>query len=160
MNQLKLIEMKTISFTKVNLPFGWLGNMSPYPIEYDGKTWRTSEALFQALRFGSEEIREMIRAEKSPMGAKMKAKKYREHMNIKPLSEEDTKNMQMCIRLKLEQHPDLQDELASTQGNQIVEDVTSRPRGSGLFWGAMKTDSGWEGKNVLGKIWMEIREKQ
>lgn len=152
--------MKTISFTKVDLPFGWLGNMSPYPIEYDGKTWRTSEALFQALRFGSEEIREMIRAEKSPMGAKMKAKKYREDMSIKPLSEEDIKNMQMCIRLKLEQHPDLQVQLASTQDKQIVEDVTSRPRGSGLFWGAMKTDSGWEGKNVLGKIWMEIREKQ
>ena len=36
-----------IAFTKVALPFGWLGNMAPYPVTYGGKAWRTTEALFQ-----------------------------------------------------------------------------------------------------------------
>jgi ribA/ribD-fused uncharacterized protein len=151
--------MESISFTKVALPYGWLGNMSPYPIEYKGKTWRTSEALFQALRFDNEEIQEEIRAEKSPMGAKMKAKKHKTLMNIIPMGDIDVENMRMCIRLKCEQHPGLMDELLKTNGLPIYEDVTSRHRGSGLFWGAMQTDKGWEGKNILGKIWMEIRSK-
>lgn len=149
-----------IGFTKVSLPFGWLGNMSPYPITYDNKIWKTSEALFQALRFDDDEIREIIRLEKSPMGAKMKAKKYKSRMKIAPLSKEDVSNMKMCVTLKLDQHPGLLEELSSTRGMEIYEDVTSRPRGSGLFWGAKKTDTGWEGDNILGKIWMSIRDNK
>jgi len=152
--------MESISFTKVALPFGWLGNMSPYPVEYNGKTWRTTEALFQALRFEDEEIREVIRAEKSPMGAKMKAKKHKSLMNITPMGHLDIENMRMCVKLKCEQHPGLVDQLLKTDGLPIYEDVTSRPRGSGLFWGAKKLDDGtWEGENILGKIWMEIRSE-
>ncbi len=152
--------MESISFTKVALPFGWLGNMSPYPIEYNGKTWRTSEALFQALRFKDEEIQEAIRAEKSPMGAKMKAKKYKSLMDITPMGRLDIENMRMCVRLKCEQHRGLVSQLVKTDGLPIYEDVTSRPRGSGLFWGAKKLDDDtWEGENILGKIWMEIRSE-
>ena len=150
--------METISFTKVSLPYGWLGNMSPYPIEYNGKTWRTSEALFQALRFNDEQIREEIRLEKSPMGAKFKAKKYKHLMDIEPQSIQDVENMRMCVKLKLEQHPDLKRELELIGDLEIYEDVTSRPRGSGLFWGAMKTDNGWIGENILGKIWMDAKK--
>jgi hypothetical protein len=28
-----------ISFTKVPLPYGWLGNMSPFKIKYNGAQW-------------------------------------------------------------------------------------------------------------------------
>ena len=150
--------MEVISFTKVALPFGWLGNMSPYPIVYKGQKWRTTEALFQALRFDDEEIIEAIRLEKSPMGAKMKAKKYKECMVIAPMGDDDVENMRMCVRLKCQQHPSLREELLKTDGLPIYEDVTSRPRGSGLFWGAKRLDDGtWEGRNILGKIWMEYR---
>ena len=64
-----------IKFTKVSLPYGWLGNMAPFPVMYKGKKWLTIEALFQALRFEDEKIIEEIRLEKSPMGAKMKVQK-------------------------------------------------------------------------------------
>lgn len=56
--------MEVVSFTKVSLPHGWLGNMSPYPINFGGVIWRTSEALFQSLRFKDNEIKELIRVEK------------------------------------------------------------------------------------------------
>jgi predicted NAD-dependent protein-ADP-ribosyltransferase YbiA (DUF1768 family) len=42
--------MNEIWFTKVNLPYGWLGNMAPYPVLHDGCSWLTTEALFQAMR--------------------------------------------------------------------------------------------------------------
>jgi ribA/ribD-fused uncharacterized protein len=147
-----------VSFTKVALPFGWLGNMSPYPITYKGKEWRTSEALFQSMRFDDEEIIEAIRSEKSPMGAKMKAKKHKSKMVVEVLSSEDIDNMVLCINLKIGQHLDLKKQLIGTNKAIIVEDVTSRPRGSGLFWGAALTEAGWNGRNVLGKVWMDIRD--
>ena len=93
-----------ITFTKVKLDYGWLGNMSPYSISYEDKEWRTAESLFQALRFDDDEIREMIRLERSPMGAKMKAKKYADKMVVEPMSDKDVGNMELIIRLKIEQH--------------------------------------------------------
>ena len=151
---------KIITFTKVKLPYGWLGNMSPYPIEYEGKEWRTTEALFQALRFEDEEIRELIRSQKSPMAAKMMAKKHRELMKIQPMSDEDYGNMALCLILKLKHHPNLIDDLLETGNSIIVEDVTSRgSKGSNLYWGAMLDENGdWIGENKLGRSWMYLRE--
>lgn len=151
--------METIAFTKSKLPYGWMGNMSPFPINFNGDTYRTSEALFQALRFSDNEIKELIRAEKSPMGAKFVAKARVDQMSIKPLSEVDVLNMNMCLVLKLNQHPELVEELVQTGDVLIVEDVTKRGnKGSNLFWGAMLVDGKWEGKNVLGNMWMNLRK--
>ena len=94
---------QVIGFTKVALPYGWLGNMSPFPIEYEGKTWRTTEALFQSLRFDDESIKELIREQKSPMAAKMVAKKHRANM-LTLTQEEDYLNMMMCLILKIKYH--------------------------------------------------------
>ena len=146
-----------ITFTKVKLPYGWLGNMSPFPIKYNGKEWRTSEALFQALRFKDEEIREIIRAEKSPMGAKMKAKKHKELMVVVPMSEKDVENMKMCVKLKMDQHENIRFRLKSTRKSLIIEDIGNRKGGRHLFWGAKKVDGKWIGKNMMGKIWMSFR---
>ena len=149
-----------IGFTKVALPYGWLGNMSPFPIEYDGKTWRTTEALFQALRFDDAEIKELIREQKSPMAAKMMAKKYKSQMTILPLSTIDLLNMEMCVKLKIEQHPELAKELISTGNLEIIEDVTRRgSAGSNLYWGALNDNGEWVGLNNLGKIWMKLRDQ-
>ena len=83
-------KIVVIEFTKVDLPYGWLGNMYASPISYEGKIWLTSEALFQALRFEDEEIRELIRLEKSPMGAKMKAKGNKvSNLKVKEIEMED-----------------------------------------------------------------------
>jgi ribA/ribD-fused uncharacterized protein len=149
---------KYIGFTKVALPHGWLGNMSPHPIVWNNKLWKTSEALFQALRFDDEAIQEKIRLEKSPMGAKFKAKGNREYTKIAPLSEADLENMKLCVKLKLESHPEIKQQLKNTGTAILFEDVTARPRGNNLFWGAMIKGDALIGENYLGKIWMELRE--
>jgi ribA/ribD-fused uncharacterized protein len=151
--------MGVIAFTKVALPYGWFGNMAPFPLVWDEKTWRTSEALFQARRLGpGDPGREEIRAEKSPMGAKMASKRSADRRVVVPLSENDILLMEDVLRLKLEQHPHLRGELLATGDATIIEDCTSRPRGTGLFWGAAKQpDGSWKGENVLGKLWMKLR---
>lgn len=149
-----------IGFTKVALPYGWLGNMSPYPIEYGKATWRTSEALFQAMRFDDEEVREAIRAEKSPMGAKFKMKAHKEKIIVEPHSKLDVLNMAMCLKLKVQQHPELKEWLIETGDAYIYEDVTARGnKGGNLFWGAMLVDGELVGENTLGKLWMSLRKQ-
>ena len=143
---------------KVKEEGGCWGNMAPFRVTYNGTEWLTTEALFQALRFDNEEIREAIRAEKSPMGAKMKAKKHKSEMVIEPLSEADINNMRLVLRLKIEQHPELRETLIESGDAFIVEDCTKRQRGSGLFWGAALIDGSWVGQNWLGKLWMELRQ--
>ncbi len=152
--------MEYITFTKVKLPYGWLGNMSPYPIEFGDKKWLTSEALFQALRFNDNEIQELIRVEKSPMSAKMVMKKNKQFITVEPHSTKDVLNMKMCLKIKLKHHPHLVDELINTGDKIIIEDVTARgDKGGNLFWGAMLVNDKWVGENVLGKLWMEIRKE-
>jgi predicted NAD-dependent protein-ADP-ribosyltransferase YbiA (DUF1768 family) len=153
-------KKKYLGFTKVALPLGWLGNMAPFPVTYMGKRWNTTEALFQALRFEDEEIREKIRAEKSPMGAKMKSKSLRKvfALDVEPLSKKDIRNMILCVKLKLEQYPELKEELKKTGDHILYEDVSSRKgRGSSLFWGAYLQDGELVGQNILARIWMKER---
>ena len=145
-----------IAFTKVKLPGGWLGNMAPYPVTYGGKEFRTTEALFQCYRFAHKpEIFEEIRAQKSPMAAKMIAKKHRADMLLAEAS--DIFRMRTCLRLKIEQHPELREKLLETGDALIVEDCTNRDRGTARFWGAVLVDDEWQGRNMLGKLWMELR---
>lgn len=155
---------EVIAFTKTKLPYGWLGNMSPYPLEFGGKQWRTSEALFQALRFKDKAIQELIREEKSPMSAKMVMKDNIALVTLKIHSQKDVSNMKMCLIIKLEQHPELIEELINTGDKIIIEDVTTRGDvGGNCFWGAMLVEHEdgfhWVGKNTLGLLWVELREK-
>jgi len=151
-----------IAFTKVKLPYGWLGNMAPYPVKHGGKRWRTTEAQFQALRFDParhRKIIEAIRANKSPMSAKMIAKRHKEQMVVVPRSRKDVANLEMVLRLKLRHHPELKQQLLDTGDETIIEDCSRRLGGSGMFWGAAWQDGQWVGKNMLGKAWMRLRER-
>jgi ribA/ribD-fused uncharacterized protein len=153
--------MAYISFTKTELPYGWLGNMFAAPITYNGQIWRTSEALFQALRFEDVTIREMIRNEKSPMSAKMVAKQkvYRTKRVVEPMTTEDIENMRLCLRIKFDQHSELREKLLKTEDHIIFEDVSARNRARHKFWGAVKTNGQLDGQNMLGNLLMELREE-
>ena len=144
-----------ILIRKVADDHGWLGNMSPYPVTWEGKQFRTTEALFQSMRFKDEDIIEEIRSQKSPMAAKMIAKRYKARMVVVPMSEEDLQNMKLVLGLKVEQHPEIGSKLIETGTEEIIEDCTRRARGSGLFWGSALVDGklGWGkyvGRNVDG----------
>ncbi len=149
-----------IVFNTVKGKYGWLGNMAPFPIRYQNQIWRTSEALFQAMRFEDKTVREMIRNEKSPMAAKMKAKKMKHLMVVEPMSDFDLENMGKCVRLKFEQHPELVEALVKTGNEIIIEDIGNRNGERHLFWGAKKiSETEFEGKNRMGEILMELRKE-
>lgn len=152
--------MKNVWFKKVAEEYGWMGNMAPYPIKFDGKVWRTSEALFQSMRFDDDNVKEIIRGEKSPMGAKMKAKKNRDQMVVVPMSELDVENMRKCVKMKFDAHPQLKRQLMNTKDSFIYEDIGNRNGERHKFWGAKKwSESEGAGNNMMGKILMDLREE-
>ena len=153
----------SIWFKKVKEPNGWMGNMAPYPITHNGQVWRTSEALFQSMRFNDPLIKDVIREDKSPMAAKMIAKKtiYRKHRIIKPMSPQDIANMEACVLLKFQQHPKIAGMLMATGSHPIYEDASGRNKVNDLFWGTHRDPKNpimpIIGQNMMGEILMKVR---
>ncbi len=152
-------KSEVVSFTKVALEYGWLGNMFRSPISEGGEIWLTSEALFQSKRFDNPEIKELIRNEKSPMRAKMKAKKNQDEMVIVPRSEEDVELMRKVVKMKFDQNPLLKSKLKALKGKVIVEDIGNRKGDRHLFWGAKLVNEEWVGGNWMGTILMDLRDE-
>lgn len=139
--------------------YGWMGNGSPHPVEYQGTKHATTEGLFQWLRFeGHKEIQNQIAAGKSLLEVKLIAKKNRSLLE-NPDSERDLNRMRLALALKIKQHPDLGKQLLATGDKLIVEDRTARPRGDAFYWGLALIDGQWVGENWLGQLWMELRDK-
>jgi len=153
--------MREIAFTKSKAPYGWMGNMSRFPVTWEDKTYGSTEHLFQAMRFGlNTKWAELVRVVDNPYEAKQVARANREHMIVEPCSEEDLANMYQCLVCKIKAHEQLRIELIGTDDAMIYEDVTYRGDvNSNLFWGAMKLpDGSWKGKNAVGELWMKVRK--
>lgn len=156
-----------ILIRKITESGGWLSNMSPHPIVYEGQKWWHAEALFQAMRFAPDdkEAREAVREPRSPMKAKMIAKKFKVRKIVVPLSGADVENMRLCLRLKMDAHGNLRQKLIASGERLLVEDCSARGRRvNNLFWGALRVPDescplgyAWEGHNMLGRLWMEER---
>lgn len=159
------MSTQIIPFRRVRDAYGWLSNMSPHPVTHEGVEWRTAEALFQALRFPNDaEVREAIRASRSPMGAKMAAKAAAHLMGDRTDDAwiaADLDRMRHVLRVKLACNPQIALDLSATGDATLVEDVSSRATSTGLFWGmAQKADGSWYGQNWLGRLWAEVRAGQ
>ncbi len=124
-----------------------------YPIIIDGNAIRTSEHLYQALRFPDHpDIQIELINIASPMAAKMFAKK---HIDKTRADWESVKVliMRTCIQLKMK-NTSFVDLLTSTQYKQIVE--YSR---KDKFWGAVpKDENHLVGANVLGNLLVDVRD--
>jgi N-glycosidase YbiA len=139
---------ETINFYRPNDEYGVFSNFARHRVYLDGKTWPTSEHYFQAQKFLDDAIREKIRHAKTP---KVAAEMGRDRS--KPLRRdwEHVKDdvMRQAVRTKFTRHEDLRKTLLDT-GDAILVEHTMNDS----YWG----DGGdGSGKNMLGRILMEIR---
>lgn len=153
------IRADVVTFRKTRDPHGALSNMaSGHPITIGDKTWRTSEALYQAARFPyNPEIQEKILLEKSPMMAKRVTMPYRKEHSREDWFDIGVEVMRYAIRAKLYSSKLFYYELlVETDGKVIVEDSWKD-----AFWGAVPTEDNTKliGENVLGLLLMELREQ-
>ena len=149
--------LTSAAFRKTKERFGGLSNMaSGFPIVVNGIRIPTSEALYQACRYPNRpDVQRLIIGQRSPMTAKMKAKRFindtrRDWDNVRVTI------MRWCLRVKLAQHwNNFGRLLLSTGDAPIVEDSRKD-----AFWGAKRTDEGeLVGTNALGRLLMELREE-
>ena len=146
-----------VVFFKTKEAYGGLSNMcGGFPLLVDGKLYRTSEALYQTLKFPNQpQIQEMIRYEPSPLFAKKKTSPYK-HLIRKDWDDVKVDLMMWCLKVKLEQHPDDFGDLLRSTGSRPIVEKSRKDR----FWGSVTREDGMlVGQNFLGKLLMELREQ-
>jgi len=129
--------------------YGFLSNMTTAVFEWDGRTYRNSEAAFQSAKTLDPRERDRfcdltgVIAKRA--GRKMSLRSDWEAVKVDVMRE--------VVRAKFSQNPDLLKKLLDTGDAELVE-------GNGwhdTFWGVDRTTG--EGENNLGRILMEIREE-
>jgi len=141
---------EVIKFYRTADAFGCFSNFAPYPIWLDGRHWPTSEHYYQASKFEKIEDQERIRMIESPMVA---ARRGRDHgWSIRgDWDAVRDEVMRKALQAKFTQHAALRDILLSTGHAEIVEH-TKNDR--------YRADGGdGSGRNMLGRLLMEIREE-
>lgn len=139
-----------IYFYKINDEYGCFSNFSHHGFELAGKWWMTSEHYFQAQKYSGTEYEEVIRLLDNPM----KAAEMGRNRNL-PLRRdwEQVKDnvMRKAVFAKFSQNDGLKTLLLNTGLECIIEKTTND-----YYWGCGTDGSG---KNMLGIILMETREK-
>lgn len=139
----------SIYFYKVAEPYGCFSNFSYHGFQVDGKFWRTSEHYFQAQKFVGTLYEEEIRNVDTAIQA---AKMGRDRKRPLRKDWEEVKDdiMRKAVLNKFMQNEDIKKVLLETKEQEIIEQTTTD-----YYWGC--GDDG-TGKNMLGKILMEVRE--
>ena len=147
----KILEGKYNGFYQ--LKWWALDSFSAFPVLYEGKTYATAEHLYQAAKFlrTSPETAKLIRNAASPLDAKELA-----HLpENKKLVRSDWDSVKadvmkdICLH-KLDQHPYIKRKLIESGDHALAEFSPSD-----YYWGIGEDGSG---RNMLGKIWEQIRE--
>jgi ribA/ribD-fused uncharacterized protein len=139
-----------IKFYSVNDEYGEFSNFALFPIKLKGRLWPTTEHYFQAMKFEAQKDQNDIRSAKSPMEAARKGRDRKRKLRRNWESVKDNV-MREAILQKFTQHLDLKELLLSTGDAKLIEHTENDS-----YWG----DGGdGSGKNKLGLILMEIRDK-
>ena len=127
-----------------------LSNLAPYPIELDGETWSSSEHYYQFKKFEKTDPQcaQKIKYFSTPKEAKILSLKNNNYL----ANWDDIKVdiLKKAVRKKFESYDNLRNLLISTGNEELIE---ANP--DDYFWGEGKDGSG---KNMMGKVLMEIRE--
>ena len=144
-----------VAIRKVKEPWGIFGNFAPTPIILNGVTFKTSELLFQLMKFKEAEP---ILAVYNANNPKMTAKHWEKTHRREDWGRMIVDAMKFCITQKFEQSEEFRKELERSKGKYIVEDQTSFPKKNPDTWGVKQQGSDFIGPNLLGRLLMELRK--
>lgn len=161
---------QTIKFYRQTAPWGEFSNFYVRDITIDGKTWKTNEHFFQAMKSEDEDVQEAVRK----LGTAMEAKRFGNQIARREdwesvagteglqnifrdpwgIAVERVKDhfMYTAILCKFTQHDDLRKLLLSTGDAIIIEDTQSVGRDP--YWG---NGPDGNGQNKLGRMLMLAR---
>lgn len=139
-----------INFYSTKGEYGCFSNFSRHPVKLKGETWKTTEHYFQAQKFPNTKHETDIRNAPSPRDA---ADMGRDRSRPLRKDWEQVKDdiMREAVKAKFTQNESLKKTLLSTNDAILVEHTVNDK-----YWGDGGNGSG---KNMLGKILMEIRQE-
>ena len=141
---------------KVDMEWGIFSNFGRTPIVVNGVTFKTSEQLFQLMKFKDEEpLKEIYFQKKNP---KMTAKKWEKTHRRQDWGSMLVDAIKFCIQQKYEQSEDFRNKLEESRGLFIVEDQRSFKKPNPDTWGVKRKEDNFVGPNLLGRLLMELRE--
>ena len=148
---------KSVFFHKKTDEHWILSNMASTPIIVDGVAFKSSEHLFQTMKFATKESAMAVFLSKSP---KMTAKHYQKMGSHR---REDWGSiiidaMKFCLQMKHEQCSAFREDLAGTEGFYIVEKETPRKK-EPSGWATYEIGTIFKGPNIMGRLLMELRDK-
>lgn len=146
-----------VVFRKTRETWGGLSNMAAgFPIKIGQIHVRTSEALYQAMRFSRHpDIQRKVLGEASPMAAKMVTKPLRESHGLECWEDVRVDVMRWALRVKFACNPTTFGDLIRASSPRPIVEVSRRDR----FWGAAPHGYELFGLNVLGRLLMELRDE-
>lgn len=129
----------------------FLSNFYRCPVTYNGWTFKTAEAAFQAQKEPTEEHLKALSEKETGNQAKAYGGKKTKKMTPRPdWDDVRVEIMEEIVRAKFTQNPDLAQKLIETGDKELQEYRTFRPD---TFWGMGPKG----GQNNLGKVLMKIR---
>lgn len=145
--------MRLTRITSFTGEFRFLSNFYPCAVEWEGYTYTSTEAAYQAAKTVSTVDREMIRAARTPAEAKRLGRRVTLRL--------DWDQVRIPVMRELLQRkfadPTLRQRLQATAPAELIEGN----RWGDKFWGAVYHPAGeWRGENHLGKLLMALRDAE
>ncbi|MBF0602161.1 MAG: NADAR family protein [Nitrospirae bacterium] len=135
-------------------PYGAFSNLYRRKIVFEGENFPTSEHAYQAGKPRTKEVRDWLMAAPSPSLLAMAAHGLYSWDIAPNWSKIKVDRMRKVLLAKFTQHRDLKALLLSTGGERLVESATV-DNAVNRLWGEVNG----KGKNMLGNILMEVRER-
>jgi len=150
------IQNEVAAFLRTTDPYGALSNMhAGFPLRVVDLGVPATENYYQAMRFPHlPDFQAKILAEPHPVKAKRLAYTRSNETRV-DWYDVNVSLMRHSLRLRYGHHPEeMSDLFAKTNGMPIVE-ISSRDN----FWGTLNENGILRGENVLGRLWMELRQE-
>ena len=144
-----------VTIHKVAEPWGIFGNFARTPIVIDEVMFKTSEQLFQLMKFKDKEP---VLAVYNANNPKMTTKHWEKTHRRSDWGQMVVDAMKFCLTKKFEQSEDFRAELERSRGKLIVEDQTSFTKKTPDTWGVKQQGDNFVGPNLLGRLLMELRD--
>lgn len=147
---------------KVSDEWGILCNFASTPLVVNGVEFKSSEELFQMMKFKDVEILDRIRRNITREGKlcyqiKKTVKSYEKEYRRDDWGAIFIDAMKFCLVTKYEQSEAFRQALESTGDLYIVEDQSSFPKRNPDAWGVKPCGLEFSGPNLLGRLLMELR---
>lgn len=144
-----------IRFYRANeKPYGVFSNLYRCKVVFEGEEFATSENAYQAGKARKEAVREWILSAPSPGLVAMAAHGLYTWDIAPDWSKVKFDRMRAVLYAKFTQHPELKEVLLATGDARLVESATV-DNAVNRLWGEVNG----KGKNMLGVLLMELRDK-